>query len=63
MNRYQAFLGQHQVRHAKQRQQLSRVLGQTAIAGLAVSEQILHDMKRMLNLSTYACLGLLDFLQ
>jgi len=63
MDRYQAFLGQHQVRHAKQSEQLSRVIHQAAIAGLAVLEQILHHMKRVLDLGTYACFSVLNLLQ
>ena len=63
MDRYQSFFGKHQVRHTKQRHQLSRVLWQAAIAGLAMPEQVLHYMKRMLDLGTYACLRMLDLLQ
>ena len=63
MDRYQALLRQHQIGHAKQHQQLSRVLCQSAITGLAVPEQILHYMKRMGDLGTYARFGVLNLLQ
>jgi hypothetical protein len=63
VDRYQASFRQHQIGHDKQRQQLSRVLCQTAITGFAVLEQVLHYVKRALDLGTYACLGMLDVVE
>jgi hypothetical protein len=54
--------GEHQIRQPEQREQLRVVLGQTAVAGLAMSEQALHDMEAMLNLGTHAGLRLFQFL-
>jgi len=42
--------------------QLRRVLGQSAIARLLVSEDVLDDVKRMLNLRSNTGLGLLELL-
>jgi hypothetical protein len=39
--RYRTLVGQHHIGHAKQRQLLSRVLCQTAIAALGMPEQVL----------------------
>jgi hypothetical protein len=57
---HQLPLGQHQISQAKQRQQLRGVLGQAAIAGLLMLEQILHHMKWMLDLSADTRLGVLN---
>jgi hypothetical protein len=52
-----------QVRQAKQREELGRVLCQASVTGLAVTEQVRHDMKGMLNLGTDTGFGLLDLPQ
>ncbi len=41
---------QHQIRQAKERVELSRVLAQSSIADLAMPEQVLHPMKGVLHL-------------
>lgn len=46
--------GLHQVRQAEQVEQLHVVFGQTAVAGLAMFKQALHDMDAMLNLDAHA---------
>lgn len=51
---------QHEIGEAKQRQHLRRVLRQSPVAGLAVTEQVLHHMKGMLHLGADAGLGLFD---
>ena len=48
----------HQIRQAKQREQLRRVFGQPPIARLAMMKQILHYVKRMFGRGTDAGLGL-----
>ena len=54
---------QHQIRQTKQCEQLSGVLRQAAITGLAMLEQVLDHMERMLDLGAQAGLGLLENLQ
>lgn len=54
--------GQHQIGQAKQRELLCVGLGQFAVAGLAMSEQALHDMEAMVNLRAHACLCVLQLL-
>lgn len=39
--------GKHQIREAKQAEQLRRVLGQPLVANLAMTKQIFDDMERM----------------
>lgn len=51
---------QHQIGEAKQREQLSGVLGQSPVARLAMTEQVLHHVEGMLNLGANAGLGVLD---
>ena len=60
VNRHQSPLGQYQVGQAKQRQQLGSILGQATIACLLVLEQILHHMKRVLDLGADTRLGMLN---
>jgi hypothetical protein len=52
---------QYQVREREQGVQLRGVLRQAAIARLAMPEQVLQYMERMLNLRAHAGLGLLQF--
>jgi hypothetical protein len=47
-------LGDHDVGQAEQAEQLRLVLGQPLIARLLVTEQVLDDMRRMLDLGTNA---------
>ena len=49
MYRAQPVLCDHQIGQGEQAEQLRRVLGQTFVAGPAMAEQILDDMKRMLD--------------
>ena len=56
----QSPLGNQQIRQAKQREELHSILGQSTIACLLMSEAVLHDMKRVLNLGPDAGLLLLD---
>ena len=58
----QPTLGDHQIRQSEQRMQLCRVLGQSAIARLLVSKDVLDDVKRMLNLRSNTGLELLELL-
>jgi len=58
----QPTLGDHQIRQSEQRMQLRRVLGQSAIARLLVSKDVLDDVKRMLNLRSNTGLELLELL-
>ena len=60
MKLHQSPLSQHQIGQTKQRQQLGGVFGQATIACLPVLEQILHDMKRVLDLGADARLGMLN---
>ena len=60
MKLHQSPLGQHQIGQTKQRQQLGSVLGQATIAALPVLEQILHHMKRVLDLGADVRLGMLN---
>ena len=60
MKGHQSSLGQHQIGQTKQCQQLRCVLGHAAIASLPVFEQVLHHMKRMLDLGTDTRLGMFD---
>ena len=53
--------GQHQIAEGKQRKQLCRVLGQPPIASFAMTEQVLDDMKRMLDFRPHARLQVLQF--
>ena len=53
--------GQHQIAEGKQREQLCRVLGQPPIAGFAMMEQVLDDMKRMLDFRPHARLEVFQF--
>ena len=54
---------QHQIGHAEQREQLRGVLGQAAVAGLAMPEEVLHNVEGVLDLGPQAGLDLLDPLQ
>ena len=45
---------QHQIGQTEQREELCRVLGQALVARLAMTKQILHDMKRVLDFGTDA---------
>jgi len=49
MYRAQPILRDHQVCQGEQAEQLCRVLGEPLIADLAMVEQVLDDMKRMLD--------------
>lgn len=53
--------GQHQVGKGKQCEQLCVVLGQAAIACLAMLEQALDNVKAMLNLGAHAGLRVFQF--
>ena len=55
----EAPVGQHQIGKREQGKQLRRVLRQAAIARLAMTEQVPHDMERMLNFRSHARLELL----
>src|SRR3990172_4879529 len=52
----------HQVGHAKEHEQLRLVLGQSAVTGLAMLEQVLDDVERMLDLRSQTRLGLFELL-
>jgi hypothetical protein len=58
----QPTLSDYQIRQSEQGMQLRRVLGQSAIARLLVSEDVLDDVKRMLNLRSNTGLELLELL-
>ena len=62
MGRHQSPAGEHEIGQSEQRVELSGVLSQPTISGFAMSEQILDDMKRMLDSSPNARLDLLDLL-
>ena len=53
--------GQHQIAEGKQRKQLCRGFGQAPIAGFTMTEQVLDDMKRMLDFRPRAPLQVLQF--
>ena len=53
-------LGNHQIRHGKQRKDLCGVLGQSPISSFLVSEQVFDVVKRMLNLGPNTGLGFFD---
>ncbi len=64
VTRPEAPAGQYQVGQAEQREQLRLVLGQPPVTRLAVLEQVLDDVKRMLDFGPQARLDLFDpFLQ
>lgn len=52
--------GQHKIGEGEQRKQLCRVFGQTAIARLSMTEQVLDDMERMLDFRSNASLQMLQ---
>jgi hypothetical protein len=52
--------GQHQIREREQGMQLGSVLPQATLTRLAMLEQVLQHMKRVLDLGTHAGLGLLE---
>ena len=52
---------EHQIREAKQREQLRGVLRQAAVAGLTMTEEVLHHMKRMLHFCPDAHLQVFQF--
>ena len=54
---------QYQVRQSEQREELRFVFRQPFVSHLAVTEQILHHMERMLYLRTHAGLGPLQCLE
>lgn len=56
----QSSLGNQQIGQAEQREELRRVLGQPFVAHLLHAEDILDDVKRMLNLGPDAGLEFLD---
>ena len=58
----QPTLGDHQIRKAKERMQLRRVLGQSATARPLVSKNVLDDVKRIRNLRSNTSLELLKLL-
>lgn len=62
VGRAQTSLRQHQIRHREQHMQLRRVLRQTLVAALAMPEQVLHHMERVLDLRADARLGVLRLL-
>ncbi len=49
MNRPQPVSRDRQVRQGEQTEQLRHVLGQSLVAHLAMTEQVLDDMRRMLD--------------
>ena len=55
--------GQYQIGEAEQREQLRGVLCQAAVTHFAVTEQVLHDVKRMLHLCPDARFEVLQFLK
>lgn len=55
--------GQHQIGECGQREQLRGVLGQAAIARLAMTEQVLDDMERMFNFRPHAGLQMLQLFE
>ncbi len=55
-----ASASQHQIAEGEQGEQLRQILGQPLVANLPVAEEILDDMKRMLDLGANAGLGLLE---
>ena len=59
---HQASACHEQVRETEQREQLRGVLGQSAVAGLAITKQVLHDMERVLDLRPDPRFGLLVLL-
>ncbi len=54
---------EHQVAQAEQRHQVRDVLGQPAIPGLAMHQEVLEDVKRMLDLRPGAGFGLFHGLE
>lgn len=50
MHRWNTPVREHQIGEVKQREQLRLVLGQLAVAGPAMPEQVLEHMKRILDL-------------
>ena len=55
--------GDEKIGQTEEREQLRGVFRQAFVARLAVLEQVLHDMKRMLNLGANAGLGMFKPLQ
>ena len=55
--------GHEKIGETEEREQLRGVFRQAFVARLAVTEQVLHDMKWMLNLGTNAGLGVFKPLQ
>ena len=53
-------LGDQQIRQPKERVELRSVLRQSLVAYLLHAEEVLDDVKRVLDLGTHACLELLD---
>lgn len=62
MIRQQLALGNHQIVQHKQAEVLSVILGQSAVAGLAMTKKVLDHVERVLNLGADACLDLLQHL-
>ena len=60
MGRAQQVLRDHQVRQGGKAKQLRRVFSQPLVPRLATAEQVLDNMKRMLNPRADLRLGLLD---
>lgn len=60
MSRWHAPVGEHEIGEAKQREELSLVLRQPAVAGLAMPEEVLDNMKGMLHLRPDARLELFE---
>lgn len=60
MNRAQPISRDHQVRRGEQAEQLRGVLCQPLVAHLAMTSQVLDDMKWMLDPRADLCLGLLE---
>ncbi len=60
VRRKQPSLGDQQIRHPEKGEQLRRVLAQAAVANLLEAEDVLDDVKWMLDLGTHARLELLD---
>ena len=60
VHRRPAPLGEQQIGEAKQREELRLVFRQSAIAGLAMPEQVLDHLKRMFDLRPDARLELLE---
>ena len=56
----QGAVNERQIGQGEKRVELGRVLGQAAVTGLAIAEEVLEDVKRVFDQSAPPGLGFLD---